>query len=366
MTVSPLTTNGPNLLAQVVAKLEDAGYPRNRLTVSLNHYLAIALSGIASESDSNLTKGYRHLLQDLAIAAGSGGDRLTMNDVELMARIINGSFGGGGGGTDRIELEDGTGFFLLEDGSGYILLEAPSVGAIAAMSVAAGGSPWFVNETYTVSGGNGDAAGVVDTVTPSQQGPFTIAAVHQGGGTVSVTAVDQGAKTFTVSGDWTALLYAGGAGTVAGSTGNNGSYSVVSAVFGTGHTVVTVSQSIPSAVADGVFFDFGILTVAGDHVAAIQAHFLKIAGSTGNDGHWANAVGVLVGGNTRVQVLGPLPTQGPLLSAVADGTFVTGGVMATTHLTAPGTGYAVANGVGLTVSGGAIGAGATINITSVA
>lgn len=233
------------------------------------------------------------------------------------------------------------------------------------MTLTAGGSPWFVGDTYKVQGGDGLAAGVVDTVTPAQEGPFSIAAVHQGGGTIPITAVDQGAKTFTVTGDWTAVLYAAGLGTVFGSTGNNGTYTLVSAVFGAGDTVVTMVQPIPSAVADGTFIDFGVITVTGDQVSAIQAHFLQIAGSTGNNGAWANSVGVLVGGDTRLQVIGPLPTQGPLLSPVADGTFSTGGVMATTHLTDPGTGYALANGVNLIADVPQTGQGATINITAV-
>jgi hypothetical protein len=63
-----------------------------------------------------------------------------------------------------------------------------------------------------------------------------------------ITALNQGTKTCTVNGDASAL---GGSIAVVGSTGNNGTYTVVSATAGEGDTAIVVAEAIPSAVADG-------------------------------------------------------------------------------------------------------------------
>lgn len=66
----------------------------------------------------------------------------------------------------------------------------------------------------------------------------------------AITAVVQLAKTFAVAGDRTARYVPGPCG-VFGSTGNNGTYTVVSAVFALGTTTITVAEAIPDATADG-------------------------------------------------------------------------------------------------------------------
>ncbi len=66
----------------------------------------------------------------------------------------------------------------------------------------------------------------------------------------AVTGVSTGSKTFTVATDHTAIFPAGQKFQVWGSTGNNGTYTVVSAVFGTS-TVITVSETVPNATVDG-------------------------------------------------------------------------------------------------------------------
>lgn len=66
----------------------------------------------------------------------------------------------------------------------------------------------------------------------------------------NITAVSTGSKTFTIATDHHEEFPAGCIIKVAGSTGNNGTYTVVSAVFGTS-TVITVTETVPSAVADG-------------------------------------------------------------------------------------------------------------------
>lgn len=66
-----------------------------------------------------------------------------------------------------------------------------------------------------------------------------------------ITALNQGAKTFTVLGNRAAAITSSAVITVVRSTGNNADYDVVSAVFGGVNTVITVTQAIPSATVDG-------------------------------------------------------------------------------------------------------------------
>jgi hypothetical protein len=71
----------------------------------------------------------------------------------------------------------------------------------------------------------------------------------QSGGPFAITAVNTGAKTFTVTGDHSSL----GAGDiieVEGSTGNDGYYTVVSATYTTS-TDIVVSEVVPDGTADG-------------------------------------------------------------------------------------------------------------------
>lgn len=67
---------------------------------------------------------------------------------------------------------------------------------------------------------------------------------------VAISAVSTGAKTFTIAGDYTDRISAGAVIFVDGSSANNGKYTVVSAVY-TSSTVITVSETISSATADG-------------------------------------------------------------------------------------------------------------------
>lgn len=66
-----------------------------------------------------------------------------------------------------------------------------------------------------------------------------------------ITAVNQILKQFMVTGNSTAYHLVGRKINVLLSTGNNAQYTIVSSVFSTPSTVVTVSEAIPSAVADG-------------------------------------------------------------------------------------------------------------------
>lgn len=67
--------------------------------------------------------------------------------------------------------------------------------------------------------------------------------------TWAITAIDVGNKTFTVAGDHTSTFVAGLKFGITGSTNNNGTFTVVSSVFGAA-TVITVSETV-GATADG-------------------------------------------------------------------------------------------------------------------
>ena len=68
-----------------------------------------------------------------------------------------------------------------------------------------------------------------------------------------ITDVNTGTKTFTVAGDQTDEIGAADSITVQGSTGNDGTYTVVSSTYvpSTKDTDIVVTEVVPSAVADG-------------------------------------------------------------------------------------------------------------------
>ncbi len=98
--------------------------------------------------------------------------------------------------------------------------------------------------TYTIGPG-----GDFDTQRPqSIEGAGLL--LSPGTGSFAITGASPTLRTFTVAGDQTGSLPSGSDFTVSGSTGNNGVYSIVSAVYGSS-TTITVSEAVASAVADG-------------------------------------------------------------------------------------------------------------------
>jgi hypothetical protein len=92
---------------------------------------------------------------------------------------------------------------------------------------------------------------------PSGQGILDAQALTVAGWSVTtntaslpITGVNQVGKTFTVAGNQTSYFPTGSTFTVSGSTGNDGTYTVVSATFGTSTDVVVV-EAIPDATVDG-------------------------------------------------------------------------------------------------------------------
>ena len=105
-----------------------------------------------------------------------------------------------------------------------------------------------------------------------------------------ISFLDQGAKTFIIGDDASALT---GTVTVVGSTGNDGDYTIVSAT-----TAAGAPRNI--TVADQPTYT---VTIAGDHRAEFPSGVLvTIAGSTGNDGVYSTGGVALDGGNTTIAV----------------------------------------------------------------
>lgn len=92
----------------------------------------------------------------------------------------------------------------------------------------------------------------------------------------NISAVDQGAKKFTIAGlDLTSHFVTRAPLQVAGSTGNNGLYTVDTSAFVGGNTEITVDEAIPDATADGTI---AIQTVATE----IPPGFVIPGSKTGN------------------------------------------------------------------------------------
>ena len=149
----------------------------------------------------------------------------------------------------------------------------------------------------------------------------------------AITAVDQPNKKFTIAGDHTATLTASSSFTVQGSTGNDGTYTVVSSTLVLTNTEIVVSQSVPDATADGDIYkeistvntnvtitsvEIGAVTavdqpnkkftIAGDETSFVfVGDKIRVQGSTGNDGVYSVVSKALVSGNTEIVVSESLP-----------------------------------------------------------
>lgn len=111
-------------------------------------------------------------------------------------------------------------------------------GEIVASDLGVGGTEYADGDTGTVNGSTGvSAAYVVDTIN-----------AYAG----AITAVDDPTKKFTVAGDQRVHAPVTGTLVVSGSTGNDGSYTIVSATLVAGPaTEIVVNEAVPNAVADG-------------------------------------------------------------------------------------------------------------------
>lgn len=116
---------------------------------------------------------------------------------------------------------------------------------LASMTYTGGSTVLTVNETIL----SGTADGTLAQAADSKDFDFDVQLV--GVKTYAITAVNTGTKKYTLSGDKQRFFNVGGAFTVTGSTGNNGTYTVTVITYTGGNTVLTVSEVVPSAVADG-------------------------------------------------------------------------------------------------------------------
>lgn len=136
-------------------------------------------------------------------------------------------------------------------GSGYIAGTVAAVAGTAALTTA-------LAVIDTVNGDGGVTAlhvGSTGGDYPDSSTP-TLVTINV---LLAITAVNQGTKTFTLTdlsglGDFIGLFGGGDVRTIAGSTGNDGNYTVVSSTYlGLGVAEVVVVEAIPSAIADGDF-----------------------------------------------------------------------------------------------------------------
>ncbi len=107
-------------------------------------------------------------------------------------------------------------------------------------------------KTFTVSG-DASSLGATFSIVGStgNNGTYTkVSATHDPSVSYSITGGSQVGKTFTIAGNHVSDFPVGTPATVAGSTGNNGVYTVVTAVFTT-VTTITVAEVIPNGTFDG-------------------------------------------------------------------------------------------------------------------
>ena len=96
---------------------------------------------------------------------------------------------------------------------------------------------------------------------------------------------------------------------VTGSTGNDGTYTIASATNNAGDLEIVVVEAIPDATADGLGEWYYYFRIAGDHVTELNVPLalIFIQGSTGNDSSYVIASAILSGGNTYVNVAESIP-----------------------------------------------------------
>jgi hypothetical protein len=112
---------------------------------------------------------------------------------------------------------------------------------------------------------NGDASALTGSIaivgSTANNGTYTVVATAYEPVTRNITAVDQILKTFTVAGDHALQFSPGLTVLVSGSTGNDGVYTVVSVVFATGNTTITVVEVIPDSTPDGTIAGINLVTI---------------------------------------------------------------------------------------------------------
>lgn len=103
-----------------------------------------------------------------------------------------------------------------------------------------------INESVTLKTNNPIATGLY-----LHYDSLSVNRVNKGTASKALTAVDTVNKKFTATGDITDKLAIGAKIDIAGSTSNDGTYTVVSAVLVSGNTEITVEEAIPDGTVNG-------------------------------------------------------------------------------------------------------------------
>jgi len=244
-------------------------------------------------------------------------------------------------------------------------------GSLIALAVVAGGTGWAINDTFTVPGGT-SGVGKVSAITTYTT---AIDGVAQTTNIQDITIANILTKTFTISAPSQGTLYgellqAGFQFSIVGSIANNGTYTIVSAsVVDTNTFSVVVSQSIPSAIADGTANLPGLLYFQSEHVAVNfpPNGTLTISGSASgtNDGTKAYQSAVdFVLSAVNITVIA-LNLGVPLTNAASPyGNASNTTVAETLSVSVAGTGYTSASSVDVTAVSPSVGAGLVVNTTA--
>jgi hypothetical protein len=280
----------------------------------------------------------------------------TTGDVTLGAGLTVNS-------TDGITFNDNSiaGIVLTELGAGNVALQTSNSGIF----VNASPTGIFIDSTFGSLG-------------PGGTGPLSltsaggITATAQAYPTFPITAVDQVGNTFTIAGDETGLVPLQTSIIVAGSTGNNGTYTVSGApALVSGNTVFTVVEAILNATADGtlttatqagvIVSSAGGISLTNNSASGIV--LIQNAASSGITLYVSdptsflnlNAVGVLdLQAGTSINIDAPVLTSNgnPILTALVGTTSAIGGSALT--LGQQATGIASITGASAAVAAGAV------------
>jgi hypothetical protein len=175
---------------------------------------------------------------------------------------------------------------VIETADGLSLCEdMPASYAEATTAKGSGGKKLGDDSPGAFTQANGDVSGrkttmaAVAGVAVDVTGAWDYIALTKAAGSVLVaalplsnapiTAIDQGTKTITVTGDVSAVCIEGKVVTVRDSTGNDGVYIVVSSSYGAPSTAVVVEEALASATADGILI-YGAQSVTSGNTATVN------------------------------------------------------------------------------------------------
>ncbi len=180
-----------------------------------------------------------------------------------------------GYGSSLADISPATGVGLLA------ALDAVGVGALPGSSLSEAGllaqeADAYIIMTDIVMAGAFYFAWMADAV---ENVAFLVANFPPKDFTQPIGSVDQGTKTFTIANfDVASFLDAGNEVVVENSTGNDGTYTVVSATFNDIDTEIVVVEDIPDATADGAMYPQAALA-DGDGSLSIRILYTTINGA---------------------------------------------------------------------------------------